>query len=316
MNVASASWYSGADVSREEVVSMRHDASTQPGYDDATVDAVLKAILKRVPLRRGASLVGLSGLQGSGKSTLARQIAAAGRTRGIRIEILALDDFYFGRRARAALARAVHPLLATRGVPGTHDLALLEATLRELRDATPRKPAHIPRFDKGRDTRLAPSRWTRITRAPQLILLEGWCVGVPPQRARELARPTNALEHREDARGAWRKYVNEQLAGDYARLWRQQEALVVLAAPNFSIVERWRDEAERALRRRGAPRAMSKATLQRFLMHYERLSRHALRTLPAMADIVVVLDKARSVRRIRVARTPRQRAGSTTTAVP
>lgn len=295
---------------------MRHDASTQPGYDSATVDAVLEAILKRVPTRRGVPLVGLSGLQGSGKSTLARQIGAAARIRGIRIEILALDDFYFGRRARAVLTRTVHPLLATRGVPGTHDVALLESTLRALRNVTPRQPAHIPRFDKGRDTRLPPSRWTRIAHAPQLILLEGWCVGVPPQRARALVRPANALERHEDACRVWRSYVNAQLATDYARLWRQLDALVVLAAPNFTIVERWRDEAERELRRRGAPRAMSKAVLRRFLMHYERLSRHALRTLPPIADIVVSLDKTRRVRRIRIARTPRQRAGSTTTAVP
>ncbi len=297
-------------------MSIRHDANTQPGYDDATVDAVLGAILKRAPTPRVAPLVGLSGLQGSGKSTLARQIAAMARTRGILIEVLALDDFYFGRRARAALARTVHPLLATRGVPGTHDVALLERTLRVLRKATPRQPARIPRFDKGRDTRLPPSRWTRIARAPQWILLEGWCVGIPPQRASELARPVNALERREDARGVWRRYVNQQLAGDYARLWHRLDTLVVLAAPNFAIVERWRDEAERALRRRGAPRAMSATALRRFLMHYERLSRHALRALPRIADIVVTLDEARRVRRIRIAQAPRQRAGSTTTAVP
>jgi len=74
---------------------------------------------------------------------------------------------------------------------------------------------------------------------------------------------------------------------------------VMLAAPSFDIVARWRDESERALRKRGAPRAMSRAALQRFLMHYERLSRHALRTLPALADIVVTLDASRRVRKIR-----------------
>ena len=295
---------------------MRHDASTQSGYDKATVDTVLEAMLKRTPTRRDASLVGLSGLQGSGKSTLAHQIAAAARTRGIKIQVLALDDFYFGRHARAALARAVHPLLATRGVPGTHDLMLLERTLRALRNATQRRPARVPRFDKGRDTRMPPSRWTQVTRAPQVILLEGWCVGVPPQRARALTRPTNDLERHEDAQGVWRTWVNSRLAGEYSRLWRQLDALIMLGAPDFLIVERWRDEAERKLRRRRAPRAMSTPMLRRFLMHYERLSRHALRVLPTIADIVVALDRTRHVRRIRVNGIPRQRAGSTTTAVP
>ncbi|HEV7490563.1 MAG TPA: kinase [Rhodanobacteraceae bacterium] len=284
---------------------MHQDASTRSGYDDATVDGLLEAMLECLPRRRGAALVGLSGLQGSGKSTLARQIAAAARTRGIWIEILSLDDFYFGRSARAALAREVHPLLATRGVPGTHDLALLDQTLRALRNATPRHPARVPRFDKGRDTRVPPSRWRRVARTPRLILLEGWCIGVPPQRARELVLPVNAIERRDDAKGAWRSWVNAQLAGDYARLWRKLDALILLAAPNFAIIERWRGEAERELLRRNAPLAMPAPTLRRFLMHYERLSRHMLRALPAIADIVITLDENRRVRGIRIARRSR-----------
>ena len=287
---------------------MRRDASTKPGYDHATVDAVLDALLARLSTRRAPWRVGLSGLQGSGKSTLARQLAAAARARGIATEVLALDDFYLGRRERAALARTVHPLFATRGVPGTHDLALLSRTLR-----APGAIARVPRFDKGRDTRSPLSRWRRVAVPPRLVVLEGWCVGVPPQSAQALARPANALERNEDADARWRTAVNAHLAREYAALWRRLDALVVLAAPSFAIVERWRDEPEKSLRARGAPRAMSPAALRRFLMHYERLSRHALRTLPAQADIVMALDAARRVRRIRIAR---QASRSTTTAVP
>ena len=292
---------------------MQRDASTKPGYDDATVEAVFDALLARLPRRRAPWLVGLSGLQGSGKSTLAGQLAALATARGIATEVLALDDFYRGRREREMLARTVHPLFATRGVPGTHDLALLAGTLGKLRAATRARPARVPRFDKGSDTRLPPSRWRRVATAPRLVFLEGWCVGVPAQSSRALARPANALELREDSDMRGRTAVNALLADDYARLWRRFDALVVLAAPSFAIVERWRGEPEKILRRRGAPRAMSPAALRRFLMHYERLSRHALRTLPSRADILVLLDTVRHVRRIRVAR---QAPGSTTTAVP
>jgi D-glycerate 3-kinase len=281
---------------------MRRDASTHVGYDRATVDALLDALLPRVTSRRTPLLVGLSGLQGSGKSTLAGQIAVDAQTHGIPTQVLALDDFYLGRRERTMLARSVHPLLATRGVPGTHDIALLERTLHALRNATPRRPAHVPRFDKGLDTRLPPSRWTRVTATPRLILLEGWCIGVPPEKTSALARPLNDLERSEDADGRWRAWVNHSLAHEYSKLWRRLDALIVLAAPDFAIVERWRGQPERILRRRGAPRAMTSASLRRFLMHYERLSRHALRALPKIADIVVTLDTKRRVRGIRVRR--------------
>lgn len=280
---------------------MRRNASTREGYDRATVDAVLDALIARCP-KRSTARVGLSGLQGSGKSTLARQLAAAARERGIATVVLALDDFYFGRRDRAALARDVHPLLATRGVPGTHDIALLVATIRALMKASARHPARVPRFHKGSDTREAPSRWRRIASVPRLILLEGWCVGVPPASTRKAARALNALERNEDADGRWRAHVESALGADYAKLWRTLDALVVLAAPDFGVVRRWRDEPERALRRRGAPRAMSPAALRRFLMHYERLSVRALETLPKLADIVIELDARRSVRRIRTCR--------------
>jgi D-glycerate 3-kinase len=280
---------------------MRRDASTQTGYDPAVVDAVLDAILSRTSTRR-IPLVGLSGLQGSGKSTFARQLAAAANLRDVPTQVLALDDFYRGRRERARLARDVHPLLATRGVPGTHDLALLAQTLRALRTASIERPARVPRFDKGSDTRMPPSRWRRVTTPPRLILIEGWCVGIPAQTRRELGRAINDLERIDDADGRWRGWVNAQLAGDYARLWRTLDALIVLAAPDFAIIQRWRDEPERLLRRRRAPHAMSPAVLRRFLLHYERLSRHALRTLPAIADVLVTLDANRGTQRIRIAK--------------
>ncbi len=274
---------------------MRSDASTRSGYADAIVAATLDALLARLKSRRPPWLAGLSGLQGSGKSTFARQLAAAANARDIGCVVLSLDDFYLGRRARRQLARRVHPLFATRGVPGTHDLALLARTLDALRRASAQSPALLPRFDKGRDTRVAPSRWRRVHVPPRLILLEGWCAGVPAQDEAALRRPLNALERDEDGERRWRGRVNDELAHGYARLWRRFDALVLLQAPGFDVVTRWRDEQERALRRRGAPQAMGHAALARFLMHYERLSRVALRELPSRADLRLRLDRERRV---------------------
>lgn len=271
---------------------MRNDANTQAGYPDVVVSAVLASVT-----RDGQQpwLVGLSGLQGSGKSTLAAQFVAAAQREGIAALALSIDDFYFGRAARLRLARDVHPLLATRGVPGTHDVGLLMGTLDALRVATPEVPAQVPRFDKGSDTRLPPSRWRRIARRPDVVILEGWCVGVPPQAATALRRPVNRLERDEDRDARWRSWVNTQLAQHYTGLWNRLDRLVMLQAPGYEIVARWRDEQERALRKRRALRALSPAALRRFLMHYERLSRQALRALPGIADLRVVLDPARRV---------------------
>ena len=278
---------------------MPHDASTHSRYPGAIVNAVLDTLTHAAPR---PWLIGLSGLQGSGKSTLAGQLVELAARRGIGALALSIDDFYFGRAARQRLARDVHPLLATRGVPGTHDVDLLLGTLDALRTATPRRPARVPRFDKGLDTRVAPSRWRSVARTPDFVILEGWCIGVPPQDAAALRKPVNELERDEDRDARWRNWVNAQLARHYVPLWQRLDRLVMLQAPSCAIVARWRDEQERALRRRNAPRALSPAALRRFLMHYERLSRQALKTLPARADLRIVLDEGRRVRRLAAVR--------------
>jgi D-glycerate 3-kinase len=269
---------------------MRQDASTRD-LGDAALEAALSLLLRRAP----PVLAGLSGVPGSGKSTFARALARLAARRGVALLVLSLDDFYFGRRARQRLAREVHPLLATRGVPGTHDLALLDAVLDALPGASPDRPVAVPRFDKGRDTRRPPSRWRGVERTPEIVLLEGWCVGIEPEDPAVPMTPCNALEREEDPDGRWRRRVNAALAGPYGRLWKRLDPLILLEAPGFEVVAAWRAEQERARLARGAPRALGAGTLARFLMHIERLSRHALRSLPPRADLRIALDRHRHV---------------------
>ncbi|MGF6712033.1 D-glycerate 3-kinase [Luteibacter sp. W1I16] len=241
-------------------------------------------------------VLGVSGLQGSGKSTLAAALIDAARGRGWGAVAMSLDDAYLTRAEREKLAGEVHPLLRTRGVPGTHDLALLGSTLSALEKASPERPVPIPRFDKGHDDRYEQSLWPAIGEPPRLVVLEGWCLGVEPVGADELAEPVNTLEREEDADGRWRRWVNARLSG-YLTLWERIDALVVLQAPAWEVVATWRDEAERPLRERGEPRAMDEAELSRFLQHYERISRWALLSLPGKADMVLPLDERRRVHR-------------------
>ncbi len=137
--------------------------------------------------------------------------------------------------------------------------------------------------------------WPAIATAPRLIVLEGWCLGVPAEDEDALVRPINALERNEDVDRRWRRWVNRQLAG-YAPLWQRLDSLVALQAPDWQIVRRWRDQAERPLRARHAPQAMDAVALDRFLQHYERISRHALVSLPPVADLCLMLDENRHVR--------------------
>ncbi|OZB58405.1 MAG: kinase [Lysobacterales bacterium 14-68-21] len=270
---------------------MNDDPSTQ---NQALAVLLLDHYAGRIARARRPYLMGLSGLQGSGKSTLARVIRTQAESRGIPTEVLSLDDFYYSRSDRELMAREIHPLLRTRGVPGTHEIELLMSVLAGLPNASDKLPVPYPRFDKGRDTRLPPSRWPRVTRPPKLVILEGWALGIRPQTAAALAAPVNELERTEDPDGTWRHWVNKQLRG-YQPLWRKLDALIVLQAPNWDVVRRWRSEQEQMLIARHAPLAMDDKAMERFLAHFERLSRHALATLPQLADSCVEYDTERHV---------------------
>jgi D-glycerate 3-kinase len=270
---------------------MTNDASTQ---NVALAGHLLDHYAGRIARSRRPYILGLSGLQGSGKSTLARVMKAEAESRDWPTDVLALDDFYYPRSEREALAREVHPLLRTRGVPGTHEIELLLSVLAALPQASEKLPVTWPRFDKGRDTRVPPSRWPKVTRPPKLVILEGWALGLRPQLQAALETPVNRLEREEDPDCRWRHWVNKQLRA-YQPLWRKLDALIVLQAPNWDVVRRWRGEQEEALLARHAPLAMDAEAMVRFLAHFERLSRHALATLPPLADSVVEYDGNRHV---------------------
>jgi D-glycerate 3-kinase len=237
-------------------------------------------------------MLALSGAQASGKSTLAAQIVHAATARGIAAAAASLDDFYLDLPEREGLAARLHPLLVARGVPGTHDLPLLRRTLGAIRAG---EQVAVPRFDKGSDRRTPESEWPWIDAPLRLFVLEGWCLGVEPQREDALHAPVNALEAEHDADGRWRRFVNDRLREDYLPLWRTFDLLLMLRAPSFAVIAGWRDQPEAALRAAGAPKAMSADEVRRFVQHYQRLSEHALDTLPDRADIVLHQDAGRRI---------------------
>lgn len=249
-------------------------------------EAADRAVADAISARHAASvrpvLVGLAGAQGSGKSTMAPRVAALLAGHGLRTAVLALDDFYLTRAERERLAREIHPLLATRGVPGTHDTALLAAALDALLAG---RKARVPCFDKATDDRTG----TRDLAGPfDVVLLEGWCIGARPETAAELAKPINALERDDDPDGTWRSRVNERLAADYAALFARIDLRVLLRAPDFAVVERWRAEQEAQLGERG----MTQDQIARFVAHYERITRRML--AERNADLVIDLDRDRT----------------------
>jgi D-glycerate 3-kinase len=273
---------------------------------DAMIPAYAAIARWLVARREGTSrtlVAGICGAQGSGKSTMAAGLQAVlEHCAELHTAVLSIDDFYLSKTARQALAHDVHPLFATRGVPGTHDVARAAQTISALAALGPGETVALPSFSKADDDVVPERLWPLFTGKPDIILLEGWCAGARPEPDDALATPVNMLERAEDREGIWRHAVNDALAGPYHRLFGRLDMLLLIAAPGFDHILSWRREQERKLAERirsgeidGAA-IMDDRALSRFVMHYERLTRHILREMPARADGVLTLGGNRAIR--------------------
>lgn len=266
---------------------MTASSSSAPGRVAANLIAAAVELWSRG--NAGPLVVGLCGSPGAGKSTIAAAIAAAIAARGGTVATLSLDDLYLGVGARGRLAADVHPLLTTRGPPGTHEVALGLIVLKRLVGG---ETVAVPRFDKARDEPVPRSAWP-VVQHPDVILFEGWCVGAVAQSLSALAHPVNDLERTRDPDCRWRRFVNDQLAGPYRALFAPIDRLVVLRPPDFATVVAWRQDAER--RRPHGPATMTDDGIIDFIAHYERLSRWIDAEMPLRADLAIRLATDRSV---------------------
>ncbi|MDN4501124.1 kinase [Alteromonadaceae bacterium BrNp21-10] len=241
--------------------------------------------------------VGVNGCQGSGKSTLSDFLKRYFEVNhGLSVVVMSLDDFYYSREDRNALARNVHPLLQTRGVPGTHDVSLVKSVLDALATGV---STTIPRFNKAVDDTAPISHWTQVPHRVDMVIFEGWCWGVPAQDESNLSEPINELERKQDPQSIWRQYVNRQVRQLYSHLYQKMNYWIMLKAPSFDCVYQWRLQQEQKLAAISSKQAsqgiMSEAEIANFIQYYQRLTEHGLRELPALCNTVFELDNQRQI---------------------
>ncbi len=231
---------------------------------------VLQEITKKQ--RKGKTLiVGIQGGQGTGKTTLGRFLAAVLTKAGYRVTAFSLDDFYEPLAQRHLLQR-LYPdnvfYQIPRGMPGTHRVIDLYRTLQRIRAG---RPFELPVFDKAKFGGEGDITGTkrRIMARQDIVLFEGWCLGLPPVSSSELVAickrnrvPIQRIDPDYNDHRVMLQYIPK-----YQPLWKFIGFMIILNAGSPELHRQWRWQQEQELiRKRG--KGMTKNEIRHFVNVY------------------------------------------------
>ena len=245
--------------------------------------------------------VGLAGGQGTGKTTISSIIKIIlEKYFKLKVFKISIDDFYKTRKERINLSKQIHPMLATRGVPGTHDVQMMLNFFKKVKSKKFKK-IELPNFNKAVDDRFPKKNWYKIKEKPDVIIFEGWCVGAKAELNKTLKRSINSLEKVNDPKLIWRKYVNKQLKKKYKDLYSQLNCMIYLKAKNFSLLQKWRLKQEHKLwlktkKSFSYNKIMSKGDVINFMHTYQRVTENMFKKMPKYASIILNLNSNHQIK--------------------
>ena len=253
--------------------------------------------------KKSPLIIGLAGGQGTGKTTIASILSLILKKYfKLKVFKISIDDFYKTRDERKVLSTTKHPLLMIRGVPGTHDCKYINNFFKKVKIKKFNK-LRLPRFDKSKDERCHKKLWYKINSRPDVIILEGWCVGAKAQKNSKISKPINSLEKIKDPDLVWRKYVNTQLKIHYKNLFKQLNEIIYLKANNFRELQKWRIKQEKVLwlksKNKKNLRIMSRADIINFMQTYQRITQNMFKDAPKYASIVMKLNSNHQINSIK-----------------
>ena len=259
---------------------------------------IAKKINKKSPL-----IIGLAGGQGTGKTTITSIISLILKKYfKLKVFKISIDDFYKSRNERKKLSKNKHPLLMIRGVPGTHDYKIIYEFFKKVKNKKFSK-LRLPKFDKSKDDRCNKKLWYKINSRPDVIILEGWCVGAKAQKNSQLSKPINNLEKIKDPYLVWRNYVNIQLKTHYKNLFKHLNETIYLKANNFRVLQKWRIKQENTLWLKSKNKKNSKIMniddIISFMQTYQRITQNMFKDAPKYASIVMELNSSHQINSIK-----------------
>ena len=267
---------------------------TNKTFSKKYINQYIVPIIKNINDSKNSKFI-IAGSQGSGKSTLTAVLKLVlEKFYKKKVMLLSIDDYYLSKNKRQELSKKIHPLLITRGVPGTHNIAALRKDIINFQKK--KFPIVAPLFNKLKDDI---SSKKKIIKKAEILLLEGWCCGSTPINREYLFNNINHLESTLDKNKLWRQYYNSQLQKDYKKVFSLFDQQIYIQAPSFTYILKWRyaQEKSNALKSKDE-KFMKKTDLRKFIQHYEKLTKWMIKTMPAKADMLIKIDKNQKIKKV------------------
>lgn len=241
---------------------------------------------------------GVLGGQGTGKTTLGEVLRLILRQLDYSMLSLSLDDLYKTYSDRCIL-RQQDPRLIWRGPPGTHDVELGLAVLDRLRIPNLNTEIEIPRYDKSAYSGAGDRSDPEIVENPDIVLFEGWFVGVRPIESLRFDSAPPPILTQADRQFA--HDMNIRLK-DYLPLWERLDRLIVLYPVDYRLSLEWRKQAEHKMIAAGKA-GMTDVEIEQFVNYFWRslhpeLFIKPLINNPNLVDLAIEINCDRSVGRV------------------
>ena len=259
---------------------------------DLDIEYIEKNYLKILFKLKYKNKIMIAGSQGSGKSSLSKLIKLyLEKFCNKSVVIISMDDFYLSKSQRTQLSKNIHPLFLTRGVPGTHDLELMNKKIKQILNKE--FPIYLPIFDKVSDSRK--KTYKKILKA-DVVIFEGWCAGSQPVDQNYLQKNFNNLEKHKDKNFIWRNSYNRYL-NEYQKLFSQFNFFIYFQFNHWDHVLNWKYKQELELRDKKKDLALKKY-LKEFVQYYEKVSKWMHLKVPKYCNILIKLDTHQKIKLI------------------
>ncbi|MDF5724938.1 MAG: glycerate kinase [Rhizonema sp. PD37] len=231
---------------------------------------------------------GILGGQGTGKTTMCKVLSKILQQMGYSTLSLSLDDLYKTYSDRLIL-KQLDSRLIWRGPPGTHDIELGVNTLDQIRQY--KSQVAVPRFDKSAYAGAGDRTTPLIVENIDIVLFEGWFVGVRPIDPAKFDNAPPPIVTDEDKTFA--RDLNSKL-NEYLTLWERLDNLIVLFPTDYRLSLEWRKQAERQMIAAGNL-GMTDAQVEQFVNYFWRslhpeLFISPLVTSPTFVDLVIEIN--------------------------